>query len=475
MPGQAGVLQTLRGIVGPDHVRVDGALDGYLLDARGRYRGRALAIVTPMDAAQVAAVVRACVADGAPIVPQGGNTGLVGGGVPDDSGRAVLLSLQRMRTIRAIDPDNLAMVVDAGCTLQQVQDHARTHGLRFPLDIGSRGSCTIGGNLATNAGGTQVLRHGNARALCLGLEVVTPAGDLWDGLSSLRKDNAGYDLRDLFIGSEGSLGVITGASLALVPMPHASATALVACAGMAQAVALLRVLRAAHGDELAGFEVMSRHALGLVRRHFPGIAQPLEDAPWNVLLELEGSDREGLAGRLHATLSGAVDQGIAGDVAVTSSHARRQVLWALREAIPQAQAREGLNVKHDIALPVSAIAGFVAAMDAALPRIVPGLQPVVFGHLGDGNLHFNVQAPAGMSAAAFLEHHEAAINACVHDAVMARGGSFAAEHGIGRLRRAELAGRVSPVALALMRSLKAALDPQGLMNPGCVLDDSHHP
>jgi FAD/FMN-containing dehydrogenase len=468
--GRGALLDELRAAVGAAHVLTEGDLSAYEVDWRRRWRGRALAVVRPGATSEVAAVVRACAAHGASIVPQGGNTGLVGGGVPDASGTQVLLSLQRMNRIRAIDAANLTLTAEAGCVLQAVQDAAAALGLLFPLSLAAEGSCTIGGNLATNAGGTQVLRFGNARDLCLGLEVVTPQGEVWDGLSGLRKDNTGYDLRGLFVGSEGTLGVITAATLGLFPQPAAVTTALAACATLAEGVALLQLAQARLGAGLTGFEVMNRFSLDLVARHFPALPQPLPGAPWTVLLEQSDTEGEAAARtRLESLLEAAVDAGCAQDAVVAESLAQARALWHMRESIPLAQAEEGLNIKHDIALPVSAIPEFCARTDAALAAAFPGVRLVNFGHLGDGNLHYNVQAPAGADAAAFLETHEHAVNTIVFDAVQASGGSISAEHGIGELKREELALRKSPVALQMMRAIRAALDPQGVMNPGRVV------
>jgi len=464
------LLEMLRGTVGAAHVLTEGDLSAWELDWRKRWRGKALAVVRPGSTAEVAAVVRACAAAGAAIVPQGGNTGLVGGGVPDASGRQVLLSLQRLNRVREIDEANLTITADAGCVLQALQEAARTRGLLLPLSLAAEGSCTIGGNLATNAGGTQVLRWGNARDLCLGLEVVTAAGEVWHGLSGLRKDNTGYDLRDLMIGSEGTLGVITAATLKLAPLPAATSTALAACADLAQCVALLKLARARLGAGLTGFEVMGRLALDLVARHFPALPQPLPDAPWTVLLEQ--SDIEGelpARERFESLLGAALEAGVVGDAVVAGSLAQSQALWHLRESIPLAQSEEGLNVKHDISLPVSAIPAFVAGTDALLEQHFPGVRLVNFGHLGDGNLHYNVQSPEGVEGQRFLDEHEHTINTLVFDALAPYGGSFSAEHGIGTLKRQELAARKSPVALQMMRGIKAALDPQGILNPGRVL------
>lgn len=464
------LIDELRAVVGNAQVLTEGDLSAWELDWRKRWRGRALAVVRPASTAEIAAVVRACAAHGTPIVPQGGNTGLVGGGVPDDSGRQVLLSLSRLNRIREIDRANATMTLEAGCVLQAAQEAACSAGLLLPLSLAAEGSCTIGGNLATNAGGTQVLRYGNARALCLGLEVVTAAGEVWNGLSGLRKDNTGYDLRDLFVGSEGTLGVITAATLQLQPQPAARTTALAACASLEACVALLARARANLGPALTGFEVMNEFSLTLVARHFPQLPRPLAPAPWTVLLEQSDAEGEQHAReRFEALLEAALETGEIDDAAVAASLEQSKALWHLRESIPLAQSEEGLNIKHDIALPVSRIAAFVAATDTALEAKFPGVRLVDFGHLGDGNLHYNVQCPAGDDAAAFLRTHEAAVNELVYDAVAAHGGSISAEHGIGALKRDELALRKDAVALELMRAIKRALDPQAIMNPGRML------
>ena len=466
----AAILARLRDAVGAGHVLTEGDLDAYLVDWRRRWRGRALAVVRPGSTAEVADVVRACAAQGVAIVPQGGNTGLVGGGVPDASGTQLLLSLQRMNRIRAFDADNLTLTAEAGCVLQSLQQAAAERGLRLPLSLAAEGSCTIGGNLASNAGGTEVLRFGNARRLCLGVEVVTPQGEVWDGLSGLRKDNTGYDLRDLYIGSEGTLGVITAATLELVPRPSATLTALAACAGLDAAVALLRLARARLASGLTGFEVMARHALELVETHFPELPRPLPPAPWAVLLEFDDAQGEATAReRLEALLAEALEAGTIGDAAVAASLAQADAMWQLREAIPLAQARDGLNIKHDIALPVSRIPAFCATTEAALRAALPLARLVVFGHLGDGNLHYNLQAPPGQAGADFVAAHEDEVNRIVYDAVLAHGGSFSAEHGVGALKVHEMAARKPAVALALMQRIKQALDPQGIMNPRRVL------
>ena len=464
------VLQVLRDAVSAAQVLTEGDLSAWERDWRKRWHGKALAVVRPGNTAEVAAVLRACAQHRVAVVPQGGNTGLVGGGVPDSSGTQVLLSLQRMNRVRDIDDANLTLTAEAGCVLQTLQAAAQERGLLLPLALAAQGSCTIGGNLGTNAGGTQVLRWGNTRELCLGLEVVTAQGDIWDGLTGLRKDNTGYDLRHLFIGSEGTLGVITAATLKLAPLPAATCTALATCQTLEQAVALLRLAQNRLGAGLTGFEAMGTVALDLVARHFPSLPRPLPPAPWTVLLE--HSDTEGLQQareRFEALLGAALEAGTITDAAIAESVAQSQALWQVRESIPLAQAEEGLNIKHDISVPVSAIARFVQTTDAELQRHYPGVRICNFGHLGDGNLHYNVQAAPGEDGKRFLADHEHAVNRLVFDAVARHRGSFSAEHGIGLLKRDELAARKSPVALQMMRSIKAALDPLGIMNPGRLL------
>jgi FAD/FMN-containing dehydrogenase len=471
------VVEALRAAVGAAHVfSADAERAPYEIDWRKRFQGRALAVVRPGSTAEVAAVVAVCRAHGASIVAQGGNTGLVGGSVPDASGRQVLLSTTRLNRVRSVDGANLTLVAEAGCVLQRVQDEAAAHGLMFALSLAAEGSCTIGGNLATNAGGTQVLRYGNARELCLGLEVVTAEGCVWEGLSALRKDNTGYDLRDLLIGSEGTLGIITAAALKLHPRPAAVLTALATLPTLAAATALLALAHERLGPGLTGFEVMNAFSLELVRRHFAQLRQPLAAAAWTVLIELSDAQSEAHASAaLEALLGRALERGLIDDTAIATSIEQANAMWHLRESIPLAQSLEGANVKHDIALPISAIDEFVAATDAALLRAFPGVRLVDFGHLGDGNLHYNVQGPSGGEGAGFVRQHEASINAIVYDAVVARGGSISAEHGIGALKRAELAARKSPVALAMMRSIKRALDPDGVLNPGRVLSSAARP
>ena len=469
------LIARLRSICGASNVLTHddpGAdLSAWEQDWRKRSRGQALAVVRPASTAEVAAVVKACAASGTSIVPQGGNTGLVVGSVPDDSGTQVVLSLTRMNAVRALDPDNLTMTVEAGCILQNLQDVARNAGALFPLSLAAEGSCTIGGNLGTNAGGTQVVRYGNTRDLCLGLEVVTPQGEVWSGLKGLRKDNTGYDLRDLFIGSEGTLGIITAATMKLYPRPAATLTAWAAVPSLAAALDLLGLAHRHLGAGLTGFEVMGQFALGLVDRHYPQMRVPLwRDTPWCVLLDNADLESEAHArAQFEQQLETALQAGCVTDAVVAESIAQARGLWHIRESIPMAQAEEGLNIKHDIAVPVSRVPDFVAETEALLARQIPGVRLVVFGHLGDGNLHFNVQAPEGGDAAQFLRQQEERVNLLVFDAVARHQGSISAEHGIGSLKAALLPRYKSPVALTLMRAIKQALDPQGLMNPGRVL------
>jgi FAD/FMN-containing dehydrogenase len=466
----AALLEALRAALGAPQVLTDGDLSAWERDWRQRWHGRALAVLRPGSTDEVAAVMRLAAEHRAAVVPQGGNTGLVGGGVPDASGTQLLLSLQRLNRIRAIDDANLTLTAEAGCVLQAIQDAAAARGLLFPLSLAAEGSCTIGGNLATNAGGTQVLRYGNARALCLGIEAVTAGGEVLHGLHGLRKDNTGYDLRDLLIGSEGTLAVITAATLALQPQPAARMTALAACAGLADCVALLDAARRSLGPGLTGFEVMNALSLDLVARHMPQLRQPLGRSPWTVLLELSDSESDAHArDRFEALLGDALERGVIADAAVAESLAQSRAMWHLRESIPLAQAQEGLNIKHDIALPVSRIPAFCDVAGAALERALPGVRLVNFGHLGDGNLHYNVQAPAGDDAARFLTERELEVNHLVYEAVAAHGGSISAEHGIGALKRDELPRYKDATSLAMMRAIKGALDPMNLLNPGRVI------
>lgn len=472
------LLNQLRHIVGSAHVFTDGDLSAWEQDWRKRSRGKALAVVRPASTNEVARVVKACAAycsehpaSGVSIVPQGGNTGLAVGATPDTSGRQIVLSLQRMNTVRQLDADNLTMTVEAGCILQNLQERAEEADLLFPLSLAAEGTCTIGGNLGTNAGGTQVVRYGNTRDLCLGLEVVTAQGEVWHGLSGLRKDNTGYDLRDLFIGSEGTLGIITAATMKLYPLPASQLTAWAAVPSLAQAVKLLGLAHRHLGAGLTGFEVMGQFALSLVARHFPQLLVPLHlHSPFCVLLENSGHESEThTRAQFEHLLEAALDQGCVTDAVIAESLSQTNQLWHIRESIPMAQVEEGLNIKHDISIPVSSIPDFVRVTDALLQLAIPGVRLVNFGHLGDGNLHYNVQAPEGMDAAVFLREHEDEVNTLVFDSVAAFNGSISAEHGVGSLKVDKLEKHKSPVALEMMRSIKRALDPHNLMNPARVI------
>jgi len=464
-------LDGCRDAVGAAHV-LDTAADmaGYLTDHRRRHTGAALAVIKPGSSAEVAAIVRLCNQYRVPLVPQGGNTGLVLGSVPDSSGAAIILSLTRLNRIRAIDAINDTLVAEAGCILKNVQEAAGAANRLFPLSLASEGSCTIGGNLSSNAGGTAVLRYGNARELCLGLEVVTADGEIWDGLRGLRKDNTGYDLRDLYIGAEGTLGIITAAVLKLYPRPRARLTALAALRSPAAALELLDSARARCGDALTGFELMSDFCLQLVHKHFPSMQPPFAQVhPQYVLLELSDCESEEHATQLLEGLIGAaLESGLVEDAVVATSLTQSSALWQLREHISAAQAAEGKNIKHDISVPISRIGEFIAVTDDLLAQAFPGCRMVCFGHLGDGNLHYNVSAPAGMTDTVFLAR-QTEVNRMVHDSVHHFGGSISAEHGLGALKRQENLRYKSPVEIGLQRAIKHALDPLNLMNPGKLI------
>ena len=446
-------------------------LSAWERDWRKRAQGLALAVVRPANVQEVSAVVKVCAQAQVSIVPQGGNTGLVVGSIPDDTGQQVVVSLQRMNQIRSIDTANMTVVAEAGCILQQVQEHVDKAGYLFPLSLAAEGSCTLGGNLGTNAGGTQVLRFGNTRELCLGLEVVTAQGEIWHGLSGLRKDNTGYDLRNLMIGSEGTLGIITAACMKLYPQPAAQLTAWAAVPSMEAAVLLLGLAHERLGAGLTGFEVMGQFALSVVDKHHPQLRVPLfKETPWCVLLE--NSDHESEAHArigFESLMETALENGWVTDAVVAESLAQANSLWQIRESIPLAQATEGLNIKHDISVPVSRIPQFVVETDALLQSKIPGIRLVNFGHLGDGNLHYNVQAPAGADGPAFLQNHEDEVNTWVFDQVKAFNGSISAEHGIGSLKADKLSHYKDPTALAMMKAIKQALDPHNVMNPGRVI------
>jgi D-lactate dehydrogenase (cytochrome) len=458
------LVTKFRTLVGETHVITDAAAVPFATDWRKRYFGRPLAVVQPASTAEVAAVVRLCAETRTTIVPQGGNTGLCGGATPDPSGRQVVVSLARMNRIRALDAINNTVTAEAGCVLANLQRAADEAGRLFPLSLAAEGSCQIGGNLSTNAGGVQVLRYGNTRDLTLGLEAVLPSGEIWDGLRGLRKDNTGYDLKQLFIGAEGTLGVITAAVLKLFPKPQAQATAVAALQTPGAALRLLEHVQAQCGDRVTAFELFSTVCVALVRKHF-GVPAPFAaEHPQYVLIELSDTQSGGdLNGLLERTLAAAIEGGIARDAVIAASGEQRKRLWALRENISEAQAAEGPNIKHDISIPISRIAAFIERANADLAGAFPGVSAVVFGHVGDGNLHYNV-VPAESGLARTRE-----VNRIVHDVVAEFGGSISAEHGLGQYKRDEILRYKSPVEMALMRAVKQTLDPLGIMNPGKVL------
>lgn len=469
------LLDKLEALLGADGVLRGMDTARYDTDHRRLYRGRSLAVVRPRTTADVAATVRLCASAGVPMVPSGGNTSYCGGATPDDSGSAVVISLERLRAIRAVDPMGGTLVAEAGCTLQAVHDAAAEVDYRFPLSLGSEGTCQIGGNLSTNAGGTQVLRHGMMRDLTLGLEVVLPDGRVLNRLRRLRKDNTGYDVKQWFIGAEGTLGIITAAALKIIPASDGALTALIAVDGLDATLALLQRLRRGFGDLVETFEYMPAAAVGLVRHHFPHLKDPfVAEHPARVLLALpQPRALHGLRDALERVLAEEIGAGRVRDVALAQSERDAAAFWFLRENIPAAQAREGASLKHDVSLPLDRLAEFERRGLALIATLVPGGRSVGYGHAGDGNLHFNVSPAAGTvpgsdAERAFLACQEPLMHA-VHDLVAELHGSFSAEHGIGRLKVAELEAYEDPVALVLMGQLKAALDPRGLMNPGKIL------
>lgn len=468
-------LSDLRSTLSPQQVWTQsthpGCLTAFEQDWRKREQGRALAVAFPTSTSEVQAVVRCCVEHGVPIIPQGGNTGLVLGSTPNNSGTQLVLSTQRLNRVLSVDSNNMTMTVQSGCVLSQAQQTARDHGLWFPLSMASEGSCTIGGNLASNAGGTQVLQYGTARQLCLGLEAVMPDGRVMNVLRGLRKDNTGYALRDLMIGSEGTLGIITQAVLKLWPAPKSQTTVWLGVASFDDACTLLRLAREFMGARLTGFEVMNPLAIELVKQHLSHLHLPLPHHPsWHVLLELSDSNpSEVLSSDIDRFMQMCLDSKRVQDGVQAQTLEQAQQLWHIREAIPLAQAEEGLNIKHDISLPVSEMTSFVETAQQQLETLIPGVRLVNFGHLGDGNLHFNVQAPIGTDSAAFLRNHETAVNEVVFSCVERHRGSISAEHGIGRLKQHRLQQHQDPVALSQMLLIKQALDPKGLFNPGVIL------
>ncbi|MFO1394869.1 MAG: FAD-binding oxidoreductase [Steroidobacteraceae bacterium] len=470
-PSLAAAVERIRRALGPAGVVEDpSAVEPYLVDFRRLYRGNAALVARPASTAEVSEVLAICSEHRVGVVPHGGNTGYCGGATPSDAGDEIVLSLARLNRVRDVDPANRSITVEAGCLLADVQSAASAAGLYFPLALGSEGSCQIGGNLSTNAGGLNAVRYGVARDLALGLEVVLADGRVLDGLTSLRKDNTGYDLRDLFIGAEGTLGVITAASLKLFPAPRSVETAFVAVAGPAAAVDLLGRLRDASGDAVSSFEYLPRIAVEFTTRHVPGVADPL-GRPYDcyVLCELESARADaGLRDVLERVLTAAIEDGLVLDAALAESIAQREAMWKLRESVPEGQRGEGASIKHDVSVPIASLPVFMHEAADAVAAIAPTARLVAYGHVGDGNLHFNVSEPQGGDRATFLAS-EPEIHAAVHEVVRRHRGSISAEHGIGRLKRHALALHEGPVAMDVMLAIKQALDPLGIMNPGKVL------
>ena len=443
----------------------------YLTDWRKRYTGKALAVVLPRTTQEVAKIVQLCAANQIALVPQGGNTGFCGGATSDDSGKQIVLNLKRMNTIREIDVANQTMTLEAGCILQTVQEKAAEQDFLFPLSLGAEGSCMIGGNLATNAGGTNVLRYGNTRDLCLGLEVVTAKGEIWNGLKGLRKDNTGYDLRDLFIGSEGTLGIITAAVMKLYPLPISQWTTLVATDSIASTIALLNLFQKRATSLLTGFEMMTQESLALNEKHFPQMANPLKgNPPYTVLIELSDHESEAHVRQLLETiLEEAFGAGLMTDAVIANNLAQAKTFWHMREHITLAQAEEGANLKHDITIPLSALESFIQETDALMKAQFPGIRIINFGHLGDGNLHYNIAPPLDADHQAFNAAHEKPIYELIYTQVERCHGSISAEHGVGQLKLEGLRAHKGPVAHDLMKALKTALDPQNILNPDKVV------
>ncbi len=466
----ADLLARFAAIVGAKHAITDPAeQSAYLAEGRGLYHGRTPMVLRPGSTAEVAAILRLANEAGTPIVPQGGNTGLVGGQVPHDTGTEIVLSLTRLDRIREVDASSNTMTCEAGVVLANAQAAAEAAGRLFPLSLGAEGSCTIGGNLATNAGGTAVIAYGNARDLALGLEVVLADGRVWNGLSKLKKDNTGYDLKNLFIGAEGTLGIITAAVLKLFPRPRAVETAMVGVPSPAAALGLLELAREKAGDSITGFEFMPRIGVDFLLQYLPGTRDPLAARhPWYVLIELSSQASEGLPAVMQGLLASGAQRGLVKDAAIAANIEQANSFWHLREALAEVQKHAGGSIKHDVSVPVAMVPEFIAEASVAAQALIPGSRPVPFGHLGDGNVHFNITQPVGADAAAFLARWEE-MNAVVHAIATKLGGSISAEHGIGRLKRDLLPGVKDPVALDMMRLLKRTLDPKGILNPGKVL------
>jgi FAD/FMN-containing dehydrogenase len=466
------LIEELQGVVGAAGWITDATdLQPYLTEWRGLFTGQTPLMLMPASTQQTADILKVCHQHSIAVVPQGGNTGLAGGAIPGLGERPeVLISMRRMKTIREIDVDNYTVTVEAGCILAELQNTASEQGFLFPLSLAAEGSCQIGGNISTNAGGTNVLRYGNTRDLVLGLEVVLPDGSIYKGLRGLRKDNTGYDLKQLFIGAEGTLGIITAATLKLFPAPKSTATALLAVSDPAAAVKLYGQARSRVGDDMVAFELMPRLAVDMVVEHIPNVRDPM-DAPhaWYVLMELANARSQTETDEvLTGFLGGCLEDELITDGIIASSEAQRKQLWHIRHAISEAQKEAGGSIKHDISVPVSRMPEFLDETAPLMQEILPGVRPVPFGHLGDGNLHYNLSQPEGMDKSAFTDMWNI-FNKVVHELAVAKGGSFSAEHGIGSLKAAELARLSDTVDMQLMHTIKQALDPKGIMNPGKVL------
>jgi FAD/FMN-containing dehydrogenase len=467
-----GPIEQFSAILGKQYVLIeDQDKAPYLTDWRKRFTGKALAVLLPKSTEEVASIVKLCSANNIGIVPQSGHTGFCGGATPDNSGKQVILNLKRMNQIYEIDSANQTITLEAGCILQAVQEKAAAQDFLFPLSLGAEGSCMIGGNLATNAGGTNVLRYGNTRDLCLGLEVVTAQGEIWNGMKGLRKDNTGYDLRDLFIGSEGTLGIITAAVMKLYPLPSSQWTTLVATDNIASTIALLNLFQKRATALLTGFEMMTQESLALNEKHFPQMANPLKgNPPYTVLIELSDHESEEHVRKLlERILEEAFEANLISDAVIASNLSQANAFWHMREHITLAQAEEGANLKHDITIPLSFLDRFIRETDALMRQQFPGIRIINFGHLGDGNLHYNIAPPLGSDPKAFNLAHEKAIHDLVYGQVERCQGSISAEHGVGQLKLDDLRAHKGEVAHELMKTLKRALDPQNILNPRKVV------
>jgi FAD/FMN-containing dehydrogenase len=470
--GELAALSAIKDLLGRKGYMVDPrTMAPFLVDWRQRYSGEASLVALPRSSKEVAGVVRICSEANIPIVPQGGNTGHVGGGVPGPEG-GVVINLSHMNRILNIDAAAMTIEVEAGAVLQTVQEAARGAGRMFPLSLGAEGSCQIGGNISTNAGGIHVLRFGNMRHLVLGLETVLPSGEQWNGLSPLAKDNAGYDLKHLFIGAEGTLGIITRASLRLFPAVKAETSLIFALADLEAVMSLLGAVRETFGERLVAFETLPRIAVDLVLKHIPDTRDPFSEShPWYALVELwdlEDPDSQSLQARATDGAAGMLEGGLASDAIAAQSGTQEAALWKLRESVAEAEKAEGAGFKHDVSVPLDRLAELVERGSEEVEKILPGARPIPFGHAGDGNLHFNFASPKGMSEDDFLAH-QGAISGLVHDLVNGMGGSIAAEHGIGRAKRDELRRLKGDTHLKMLRAVKTALDPKGLMNPGVLI------